>query len=108
MITKDFFVKKNGGYEKIGIQSILYFQSQGNYCIIKTSSDHYLIRQSLAKLNTLFSSEQFIRVHKSYMVQHSQIDLIDPKRSILRIKGREIPIGRKYKADLIGSLEILQ
>jgi DNA-binding LytR/AlgR family response regulator len=42
--------------------------------------------------------DEFIRVHKSYIISLSHIDSISGNR--IKLKGEEIPVGETYKMEL--------
>lgn len=77
----------------ISLDDLLYIESDSNYSKYVCKSGKYLERKSLASLEKELPT-QFVRCHKSYMVNTM---LIDKKTSgELEIAGFKIPIGRKY------------
>jgi two-component system, LytTR family, response regulator len=58
----------------------------------------------LKNLEERLPGDRFVRVHKSYIVQLSQIEAIE--RSHILIGSDRIPIGESYQPDLFQRLSI--
>jgi two-component system LytT family response regulator len=65
--------------------------------LIHTQSETILTLQSLKSIQQLLPPDQFIRVHKSYIVALDKIKFIE--RSRINIKEKLIPITETYKDD---------
>lgn len=85
------------GYDLININydDLLFLKSDNNYIDIQTVSKKYSIRQSLDKFSTEFLSADFIRVHRSYVVNKTKIQK-KTNKSIF-IDNHEIPFSKSYK-----------
>lgn len=90
-----FFIKCEGKYEKITTGEILFIQSLQNYVMIFTENGKYMTLMSLKALAENLDSDQFIRVHKSYIVSISRINSFDNNE--IRIGEELIPISRSNK-----------
>ena len=90
-----FFVKSEGKYEKIRTDEILYVQSLQNYVIIYTETGKHMSLMSLKTLEEQLAPEQFIRVHKSYLIAISKVKSFE--NSELKISNETIPISRANK-----------
>jgi len=67
--------------------------------------DHFFIKvQTLKYYETTLPTSQFIRVHKSYIINLQKIEMVFG--NIVRINGEDIPIGRSYKERLIQRLSL--
>jgi DNA-binding LytR/AlgR family response regulator len=53
--------------------------------------------QSLKNIETLLPSKLFPRIHKSFIIALSRVDLIEGNH--VKIKDRLIPIGTNFKTD---------
>ncbi len=51
-------------------------------------------------------SDQFLRIHKSYIISLSKIDSIEGNR--VNIKNTSLPIGRNYRIAFINKIESLR
>ena len=101
------FIKVNQIFQKVSIDNITHVQSEGNYCFIYTHEKKYAIKLSMIRLNQMLASKGFLQVHKSYLAQLSKIDNIDISNNEVLIDHLKIPLGRKYKQNLLAHLNLL-
>ena len=101
------FIKVNQLLQRVNIQDINYVRSEGNYCYIFTSEKKYAIKLSMIRLNQILAPKGFLQVHKSYLTQLSKIDNIDISGNEVLIGELRIPLGRKYKQNLLAHLNLL-
>lgn len=80
---------------KVDLKDILYIEGLKNYVSVYTSAQRLITYQSLREFEGQLPENQFIRVHKSYIVPFSQIKSIDG--NTVYIKDQSIPIGDTYK-----------
>ena len=57
-----------------------------------------LIAKSLSSIQQLLPDGQFVRIHKSYVVNMNYATA--PKGNFLLVDGEPIPIGRGYKKNI--------
>jgi DNA-binding LytR/AlgR family response regulator len=86
-------------YDAVSIRydEILFIKSDNNYIDIQTLSKKYTIRQSLDKFTESFLNQDFIRVHRSYVVNKTKIQKKTFKS--LFIGEIEIPCSKNYTYD---------
>lgn len=94
---KDLFFSVNKKKARIPIKSILYIESQRENVRIVMDDREIITRYSISDLENELP-EDFIRIHRSFIVAKSKIDFFDMHD--VEIKGKQIPIGRNYK-DLV-------
>ncbi|MCK5825262.1 MAG: response regulator transcription factor [Ichthyobacteriaceae bacterium] len=91
------FIKVDGINLKLSLEDIRYIEAYGNYLKVYTSEKMYLITDTMINFMTLLDDD-FIRVHKSYIVPLSKIEKLVGNR--VHIGEDQIPIGNTYKSDL--------
>ncbi len=74
-------VRKRGRQHVIPAGQIDWIEAQGYYAALHTSGDSFLVRESLNTLSDRLDSEQFIRVHRSTIVNVGFIQSLDPESS---------------------------
>lgn len=88
----------------VSIDTILFFQSQGKYVEIVTKDKSYLINQSLYELEAALNPIQFIRIHKSTIVNTSFINeiisLLNGDYNLKLMNGDIVRASRTYKKGL--------
>lgn len=85
------------GNELISESDILFCEADGVYSNIQTTSKTITQRIKLKDLNEKLS-ENFVRVHRSYLVNKSKIESY--KSAIIKLGEYEIPVARTYKSVL--------
>ena len=87
---------------KINFEDILYFESTGDYIKVFCSDKKIIIHETFKNLVTQLPVNQFIRVHKSYIVSVTKIRLIEGNQ--VDVAGQKIPIGLVFKEELLKRL----
>ncbi len=94
--SKSIFVKTEYRIEKIALDSILYIEGMSDYLQIHLiNGKKIMCLQKFSAFEEVVSSNQLIRVHRSFMVALEKIDTIERLR--IKIGERLIPIGNTYK-----------
>ena len=99
-----FFIRQGRKMVKLYITDILYVESLKDYVQIYTPDHRYIYKARISNLEEELQEEQFIRIHKSYLVPLSKIESVSPTE--LSIAGKEIPIGRTYRQVVMKRLGI--
>lgn len=100
--SPDFvFIKSDKEFFKVELKDVLYFRAEDNYVKIITPEKNHLQAGSLQSWEEQLSSD-FVRVHKSYIVNLSKVDKVSGNRIFL--EGEEIPIGRAYREGLLNRI----
>ena len=83
---------------KVFFHDILYIESLKDYIKIVTVSKSIVTKYVLATLEEMLPSKEFLRIHKSYIVNIGKIDSYNADS--IQILKNELPIGRLYKLDV--------
>lgn len=100
---KFFFVREKAHYVKIAASHILFLHGDRNYCVLHLADRKIILTGNLAYYSSRLSTENFRRIHKSYIVALNHIEKYNADS--IWINNVEIPIGRTYKKSLMGYLE---
>lgn len=100
------YVKSDHSMSRIDTSSIIYIEGMGEYVRIFTNtSDHpYTALLSLRKIEQSLPNSTFLRVHKSYIVNMSQLSSVT-KTSIVFGRDSFVPIGEAYRANVQSFIE---
>ncbi|TSE08586.1 MULTISPECIES: LytR/AlgR family response regulator transcription factor [Aquimarina] len=99
-IDQFVFVKCDYGTVKIKLKGIKYIQGLKDYLKIHVLEEKPILTLMTFKdLQTKLPDDQFLRVHRSYVVNIRSIDAI--QRSKVIIDNVRIPIGDSYKTDFL-------
>jgi LytTr DNA-binding domain len=69
----EFVVPTRNGVERLALAEIEYVDAQGNYARLVTPRGRYLVRETMARMETRLGSE-FLRVHRSVIVRLDRIE----------------------------------
>jgi two-component system, LytTR family, response regulator len=94
-------VKTRGRLSYVGVDSIEWIESQGNYLALHVGSRAHLIRETLASFERRLDPGKFVRVHRRTIVAVACIREIRPLAngdSVLVLHdGRELRASRSYR-----------
>jgi two-component system LytT family response regulator len=99
--AKDYFftsVQKRN--VKITLAEILYIESQREYIKIVTANSEYLTKMSTHEIEAFLPSDQFKRIHRSFIIAMSKIQSFTAEE--VEVNGIFLPVGRTYKSSLEG------
>jgi DNA-binding LytR/AlgR family response regulator len=88
---------------KIYLDEILYIEAIREYVRIYTKEKNILTKFLLHELEEVLSPENFIRVHRSFIVAKDKVSAFTA--TDVEINNKQIPIGRSYKESVIAVLE---
>lgn len=91
-------VKTGTKVKIIPVHEIHYLEADDDYVRIVTEEGHFLKNKTMSFYEQILDPSQFVRVHRSYILQIKHITRIDPyqKESHLAIlkSGKQIPVSK--------------
>ncbi|WP_444996238.1 LytR/AlgR family response regulator transcription factor [Aliikangiella sp. IMCC44359] len=103
-------VRSVGRIQLIEIDKINWLSTAGNYVELHLADKTILHRVSLSYLEKHLSKDDFIRVHRTAMIRHSQVSefltLADGQYSVLLKTGEKVNVSQTYKDRLLQLLGI--
>lgn len=97
------FVKTDYRLVRIALEDIFYLEGARDYVIIHTVNEQILTLQSMKSLEDELPSNQFMRIHKSYVISLSKISFIE--RGRVSINEQLIPVSEVHKERLLEKLK---
>ncbi len=98
---KDFiFVKTNSKLVKLKTDDIYYIEALKDYVVIHTIDTRYTIHSTMKDIEAKMGKEDFLRVHRSFIVRLDKISTIDYPNLMIEKMDKIIPIGGSYREDL--------
>ncbi len=98
-----FYVKSSGKVIKIFFDDILYIEGMKDYLSIHTTEKRILTLMSFDKLMLKLPAQNFIRVHKSFLVSIQKINEYNSYE--VEIGNTNIPISRTFKNDFLETMK---
>ncbi|SEB07331.1 two component transcriptional regulator, LytTR family [Flavobacterium gillisiae] len=95
------------GYELVKLNSIVYCQSDSNYCkIICADGKELLMAKTLKFVEELLNSDLFIRIHKSYLVNlNFVVNFVKGDELLITlINGEKLPVSFRKKEQFLNAI----
>ena len=93
-----FVVETREGKQRIPYSGILYFEARNKKIYVCTQDYEYGFYETMEHLEEQYA-EQFIRCHRSFLVNRKMIGQVKLSQNYLTLKGGvEIPLSRSYKS----------
>jgi two-component system, LytTR family, response regulator len=91
-------VKEGGNIRIIPVNDILYIEAYDDYVKIYTAKEMFLKKKTMSFYEQNLDNNQFIRVHRSYIMQLSQLTRIEPLEKDTHVallkNGVRIPLSK--------------
>lgn len=108
LASKDsFYIRNNNVLTRVELTEINWIQADGNYCEIHTQNKKHAVRTSLKKLAAMLPGQQFVQIHKSYVIRLDQIEKLDTNENMVWVGNEGLPLGRTFKDNLLKRLNII-
>ena len=98
------FVKTEYRMERVDFSDILFIEGQGAYLRIVTRKAKIMTIQNFQNMEQMLPSDNFVRVHKSYIVAMDKIESIE--RNVILIAGQRISVGKNYQNEFYRRIKI--
>jgi DNA-binding LytR/AlgR family response regulator len=90
------FIRADYKLIKIPLAEILYIEGLGDYLKVHYGADKLVVaRMTMKNILAKLTPNEFLRVHRSYIVPFSKIETV--RNKTIHIKEQEIPIGTSYE-----------
>jgi two-component system, LytTR family, response regulator len=99
------FVKSDTALVKVDIRQVQWIEALADYVAIVTKEKKYVCHSTMKAIEAKLPVDQFVRVHRSYIVRIDQIDAIEDKT--VSVGKKVIPVGGTYRDGLMGSLNLI-
>jgi len=105
ILSDCIFVRHREKMVKVDIKNILYVEAERNYCRIYSKNKEYLLVMTLKDLDEKLPDKHFLRIHRSFVINISQIDEI--ATSYVVIARKAIPLSKGLKEELLKRLQTI-
>jgi DNA-binding LytR/AlgR family response regulator len=101
------FVKSKSKLVKLNTSDIFFVEALKDYVAINTLTKRYTIHSTMKDIDRKLNSDEFIRVHRSFIVRIDRIETIEYPNLQLENDKKLIPIGGSYKDKLMQKINVL-
>ncbi|MBI9068821.1 MAG: response regulator transcription factor [Salinivirgaceae bacterium] len=104
-----FIKKKNSTLVRLRYDDILWVEALENYVTVSTFKEKFTIHFTMKAIENKLPTTKFKRVHRSYIVNINQIELIEDNNVIIKVDNgtKVIPIGKSYRDNLMDDLNLI-
>lgn len=106
---EEIFIKKNSTLVRLKYDDILWVEALENYVIFNTVKEKFTIHFTMKAIEQKLPSIKFTRVHRSFIVNTSSIDIIEDNSVLVKTDDgiKSIPIGKSYKEKLMKDINLI-
>ena len=105
ILSDRIFVKHKEKMVKLFLADILYIEADRNYSHIFTKNKEYMLSITLKHIEDKIPAQQFIRVHRSFIINLAQVDEVAENHVIIGSKA--IPLSISAREDLLKKLRTI-
>jgi len=99
MEERFLFIKSKSKLHKINPLDILYIEGMDDYVSINLKNNTLKARMTMKHLPHQLNQEEFIRVHRSFIVPVKNIEAVGTKNIV--VNETEIPLGKNYSGEVL-------
>ena len=92
------FVKVDKKITRVNLADLQYIEAYGNYIKLHVGNEVLLVAQTLSGFQERLPAEQFVQVHKSYVVNVAHIQSLEGNQ--LTLGTHEVPVGKSHATAL--------
>ena len=101
--TTAIFLKTDAGTERVRLADLHVLEGYGNFVKCHLASKRVLlIAETMKQLESQLPAAQFLRIHKSYVINLAAIERFSG--NILVVGTRELPVGSTYRQSVLRHL----
>ncbi len=103
--ARDFItIKADYKIYKVNHSDLIFIEGQQEYVTFHTATRRITALYSLKNLEQILPKDQFLRIHKSYIVSFHHIE--DIEAGSVTVGGKKIPVGGSYREALMARLNL--
>lgn len=106
LLSDRIFVRHKDHLVKVFLKDIQYISAERSYCHIHAQDAEYLLSMPMGKLADQLPSSDFLRVHRSYVVNLRQVDMVADDHLV--IGKTAITVGRDQRAELLRRVNMVR
>lgn len=100
-VDNSLFIKSDGVLVKLAVDEVYFVEALGDYIKVVTSEKRYIVHSTM-KAFVAKLPENFLRVHKSHIINLDKIEKLE--ENTVYLAGSEIPVSRNNKKILVDKL----
>ncbi|MEQ9440377.1 MAG: LytTR family DNA-binding domain-containing protein [Cyclobacteriaceae bacterium] len=102
---KDIYLKVDSLLVKFDLKDIYWIEAFGDYVRVKTPDKLHTVYATLKSVADALPEDEFVRIHRSYIVRVDKIVNID--QSNLQVDNKILPVSQSYRKKLLEKITTL-
>lgn len=94
--ARQLFIKADKRLIQIDLPEVYYLESYGNFVKVWLEEAFHLTARTLSGFEAELPEKDFIRIHKSYIINRRYIDYVEGNTLVLK-NNKTLPIGKNYR-----------
>jgi two-component system LytT family response regulator len=107
-LAQRLVVVSNGGHLIIDVSEVQWIEAEDYYAAIHIGGRRHLIRESLTSLEARLNPSQFVRIHRSAMVNLAHVrEIKSPMLGLTSLglrDGTQLPLSRRRRAQVAAAI----
>ena len=99
-VSTSLLIKVDSRHVHLQLDDIYHLEAYGNYVKVWQRERYLLTPSTLVRFEKQLPSSQFVRIHKSFIVQKAVIHFIEDDTLVCK-NARRLPIGKTYRKGLL-------
>ncbi|MEL6634516.1 MAG: LytTR family DNA-binding domain-containing protein [Bacteroidota bacterium] len=96
------YLKSDKKMVKVLLKEILYIESLKDYVRVFSPDKSVTAYQRISYMEEKLPEDKFIRIHRSFIISLDKVEAYSA--GFVEIAGKEIPIGRNYRSEVLKTL----
>ncbi|MFD1872121.1 LytR/AlgR family response regulator transcription factor [Hymenobacter bucti] len=105
LAAADLFVKVGTRTIKVNFNDVLYIEALSTYSVLVMPTHKHIVYLTLKSLAERLPFDNFLRVHRSYIVNMQRIEAVEDY--MLKLGQHEVPVGKSYQEEFLRNLQSL-
>jgi DNA-binding LytR/AlgR family response regulator len=101
------FIRADYKLNKVKYEEIYFIEALKDYVVINTADNVFTTHTTMKEMVRVLPDDQFVRVHRSFIVRLDKIFSIKYPDLIIEGKMKVIPIGGLYRKELYDKLNLI-
>ncbi|MDJ1471823.1 LytTR family DNA-binding domain-containing protein [Cytophagaceae bacterium DM2B3-1] len=101
---QQIFIKSDKRFIQLNLKDIYYLEAYGNYIKIWLEDRYHLTMRTMGSFEDQLPENDFIRVHKSFIVNKNHVAYLEGKMVILK-NNKRIQVGKNYTQAFKGFIQ---
>lgn len=106
LVRDSLFLRNGSRLDRIHLRDLLWIEADSSYCHLHTAARKYTLHGSLRALEERLPADQFVRVHRGYIVAIAGITSLDPTANRIQVHEQWLPLGPTFRDELLRRLPL--